>query len=114
MQRVALTTDDILDTVVRMRRQGVEFMSVPRSYYTRLSAQAERLQESVEELEEFNILVDRDSHGYMLQAFTRPVEDRPTLFFEVVQRKGCRSFGKGSARALAEAVEREARPFGGT
>jgi len=109
VQRVALATANILDTVAKMRRQGVEFLSVPHSYYTRLKARVGRMDESIDELEELGILVDRDNSGYLLQALTRPVEDRPTLFFEVVQRKGCRSFGKGNVRALAESIELETK-----
>src|SRR5271170_5519275 len=107
VQRVALATDDILDTVTKMRGQGVEFLNVPHSYYSFLKARVGRMDESIEELEALGILVDRDDSGYLLQALTRPVEDRPTLFFEVLQRKGCRGFGKGNARALAEAIELE-------
>ena len=102
---MALATANILDTVAKMRRQGVEFLSVPHSYYTRLKARGGRIDESLEELEELGILVDRDDSGYLLHALTCPVEDRPTLFFEVLQRKGCRSFGKGNVRGLAEAIE---------
>lgn len=107
VQRISLATENILDTVAKMRRQGVEFLSVPHSYYTRLKARVGQIDESMETLEKLGILVDRDDCGYMLQAVTRPVEDRPTLFFEVVQRKGCRGFGAGSSRALTESIEFE-------
>ncbi len=105
VQRVALATENILDTVAKMRQQGVDFISIPHSYYTRLRARASGIEEPIDILEKLGILVDRDESGYLLQAVTRPVEDRPTLFFEVIQRKGCRGFGKGSFRALSEAIE---------
>ena len=90
-----------------LQEQGVEFLSVPHSYYTELEARVGKIDEPVDELEQLGILVDRDEEGYMLQIFTRPVEDRPTLFFEIIQRKGSRSFGKGNFKALFEAIERE-------
>ena len=90
-----------------LQEQGIEFLRVPHSYYTQLQARTGRIEEPVEELEKLGILVDRDDEGYMLQIFTRPVEDRPTLFFEIIQRKGSRSFGKGNFKALFEAIERE-------
>ncbi len=96
VQRIALATDDILYTVSRMQQQGVEFLRAPRSYYTDLQARVGRIDEPMEELERLGILADRDEDGYVLQIFTRPVEDRPTLFFEIVQRKGGRSSGRGS------------------
>src|SRR5271168_2011797 len=107
VQHIALATNDILDTVGRLQEQGIEFLRVPHSYYTQLQARAGRIDEPLEELEKLGILVDRDDEGYMLQIFTRPVEDRPTLFFEIIQRKGSRSFGKGNFKALFEAIERE-------
>jgi 4-hydroxyphenylpyruvate dioxygenase len=107
VQHIALATDDILSTVSRMQAQGVEFLTVPHTYYTELSARIGRIDEPIEELEKLGILVDRDDEGYMLQIFTRPVEDRPTLFYEIIQRKGSRSFGKGNFKALFEAIERE-------
>ena len=107
VQHIALATDDILGTVAQMQRQGVEFLTIPHSYYTELSTRVGRIDEPIEELERLGILVDRDDEGYMLQIFTRPVEDRPTLFYEVIQRKGSRSFGKGNFKALFEAIERE-------
>jgi len=113
VQRLALATANILDTVAKMRRQGVEFLSVPHSYYARLKARVGRLDESIDELEALGILVDRDDSGYLLRALTSPVEDRPTLFFEVVQRKGCRSFGRGNVHALAEAIELETKAIRG-
>ena len=96
-----------LKTVSRLRAQGVEFLRVPKTYYEDLQARVGRIDEPLGELEDLGILVDRDDEGYMLQIFTKPVEDRPTLFFEVIQRKGSRSFGKGNFKALFEAIERE-------
>ena len=87
-----------------MRAQGVDFLGIPASYYARLRARPGCVEEPIEELERLGILVDWDESGYMLQAVTRPVEDRPTLFFEIVQRKGCGGFGAESFRALSEAV----------
>jgi 4-hydroxyphenylpyruvate dioxygenase len=107
VQHIAMATDDILDTVSRLRRQGVEFLRVPSTYYRELTARVGRVEEPLERLAELDILVDRDDEGYMLQIFTRPVEDRPTLFYEIIQRKGSRGFGKGNFKALFEAIERE-------
>jgi len=107
VQHVAMATDDIIRTVSLMTRQGVEFLHVPASYYEELPRRIGRIDEPIERLAELGILVDRDDQGYMLQIFTRPVEDRPTLFFEIIQRRGSRSFGKGNFRALFEAMERE-------
>jgi 4-hydroxyphenylpyruvate dioxygenase len=107
VQHIALATDDILSTVSRLKAQGVDFLTVPHSYYSELSGRVGRIDEPIEELERLGVLVDRDDEGYMLQIFTRPVEDRPTLFYEIIQRKGSRSFGKGNFKALFEAIERE-------
>ncbi|PWT98492.1 MAG: 4-hydroxyphenylpyruvate dioxygenase, partial [Terriglobia bacterium] len=107
VQHIAMATDDIIGTVSALRRQGVEFLRVPSTYYEDLLARIGPIDEPVEELRQLGILVDRDDEGYMLQIFTRPVEDRPTLFYEVIQRKGSRSFGKGNFKALFEAIERE-------
>jgi len=90
-----------------MQQQGVDFLTIPHSYYTQLQARVGTIEEPIDELERLGILVDRDNEGYMLQIFTRPVEDRPTLFYEIIQRKGSRSFGKGNFKALFEAIERE-------
>jgi 4-hydroxyphenylpyruvate dioxygenase len=106
-QHLALATDNILETVAKMQAQGVEFLTVPHSYYSELQGRVGKIDENIEELERLGILVDRDDEGYMLQIFTKPVEDRPTLFFEIIQRKGSRSFGKGNFKALFEAIERE-------
>jgi len=107
VQHMALATKDILATVSQMKQQGVEFLTVPHSYYADLQARIGKIDEPIEELERLGILVDRDNEGYMLQIFTRPVEDRPTVFYEIIQRKGSRSFGKGNFKALFEAIERE-------
>ncbi len=107
IQHLALATDDIIATVTQLQHQGIEFLKVPHAYYTDLQTRMGKIDEPIEELEKLGILVDRDDEGYMLQIFTRPVEDRPTLFYEIIQRKGSRSFGKGNFKALFEAIERE-------
>src|SRR3978361_1333815 len=107
VQHIALATNDILHTVPRLKEQGVECLTVPHTYYTELQGRIGTIDEPIDELERLGILVDRDNEGYMLQIFTRPVEDRPTLFYEIIQRKGSRSFGKGNFKALFEAIERE-------
>jgi len=106
-QHLALATDDILTTVKALRDRGVEFLSVPTSYYDELQARVGTIDEPVEEQAKLGILVDRDPDGYLLQIFTKPVEDRPTLFYEIIQRKGATSFGKGNFKALFESIERE-------
>jgi 4-hydroxyphenylpyruvate dioxygenase len=107
VQHIALATDNIIETVGKLRAQGVDFLRVPSAYYDELQGRVGKIDEPVAELQDLGILVDRDDEGYMLQIFTRPVEDRPTLFYEVIQRKGSRSFGKGNFKALFEAIERE-------
>ncbi len=107
VQHVALLTKDITETVGRLRRNGIEFLRVPDSYYAALPQRVGEIAESIETLKDLAILVDRDEDGYLLQLFTRPVQDRPTLFFEIIERKGSRGFGKGNFRALFEAIERE-------
>jgi 4-hydroxyphenylpyruvate dioxygenase len=107
VQHIAMATDNIIGTVGTLRRQGVEFLRVPTTYYDDLEDRVGKIEEPIAELKQLGILVDRDDEGYMLQIFTRPVEDRPTLFYEVIQRKGSRSFGKGNFKALFEAIERE-------
>lgn len=107
VQHIALGTSDIIDSVTLLRRQGVEFLHVPHAYYRDLTARVGKIDEPIDKLEELGILVDRDDEGYMMQIFTRPVEDRPTLFYEVIERKGGRGFGKGNFKALFEAIERE-------
>ncbi len=107
VQHIAMATDNIIETVGTLRRQGVDFLRVPSTYYEDLLARTGPIDEPVAALQELGILVGRDDEGYMLQIFTRPVEDRPTLFYEIIQRKGSRSFGKGNFKALFEAIERE-------
>jgi 4-hydroxyphenylpyruvate dioxygenase len=107
VQHIALATDDILHTVSELKRRGVEFLSVPGSYYEDLAQRIGKIDEDIKALRDLNILVDRDEEGYLLQIFSKPVEDRPTLFYEIIQRKGAKSFGKGNFKALFEAIERE-------
>jgi 4-hydroxyphenylpyruvate dioxygenase len=107
VQHIAMATDDIISSVTKLRDQGVEFLSIPTTYYEELTARVGRIDEPIDELARLGILVDRDDEGYMLQIFTKPVQDRPTLFYEIIQRKGSRSFGKGNFKALFEAIERE-------
>jgi 4-hydroxyphenylpyruvate dioxygenase len=107
VQHIALHTDDIVGTVGAMRDRGVEFLGAPHSYYEALGDRAAGIDEDLDRLEDLSVLIDRDDDGYLLQIFTRPVGDRPTLFFEVIQRKGCKGFGKGNFKALFEAIERE-------
>jgi 4-hydroxyphenylpyruvate dioxygenase len=107
VQHIAMATGDIVHTVSKLRDQGVEFLRVPTTYYEELEQRVGKIDEPVDQLAELGILVDRDDEGYMLQIFTKPVEDRPTLFYEVIQRKGSRSFGKGNFKALFESIERE-------
>jgi 4-hydroxyphenylpyruvate dioxygenase len=107
VQHVAMATDNILETVTALRSRGVEFLHVPTSYYDELLDRVGAIDEDVTELGKLGILVDRDDEGYLLQIFTRPVQDRPTVFYEIIQRKGARSFGKGNFKALFEAIERE-------
>ena len=105
VQHIAMATNDILGTVSKLQQQGVRFITVPHSYYTELEGRIGRIDEPIAELEKLGILVDRDDEGYMLQIFTKPVEDRPTLFFEIIQRKGNEGFGEGNFRALFESIE---------
>ncbi|MBC7409652.1 MAG: 4-hydroxyphenylpyruvate dioxygenase [Arcicella sp.] len=107
VQHVAVATNDIIYTVTELKARGVDFLEVPSSYYDNLTARVGKIDEAIESLKALNILVDRDEEGYLLQIFTKPVEDRPTLFFEIIQRKGAVSFGKGNFKALFEAIERE-------
>jgi 4-hydroxyphenylpyruvate dioxygenase len=107
VQHVAMATNDIVETVTALRNRGVEFLRVPTTYYDDLLDRVGHIDEDLEPLKELGILVDRDEEGYLLQIFTKPVEDRPTLFFEIIQRKGAKSFGKGNFKALFEAIERE-------
>jgi 4-hydroxyphenylpyruvate dioxygenase len=107
VQHVAMATNDIVKTVTELRSRGVEFLRVPTTYYDDLLDRVGHIDEDLEPLKELGILVDRDNEGYLLQLFTKPVEDRPTLFFEIIQRKGAKSFGKGNFKALFEAIEAE-------
>jgi len=107
VQHIAVATNNIFETVDRLKDQGVEFLYVPDSYYDDLLDRVGDIDEEIGELSKRGILVDRDDEGYLLQLFTKPVADRPTLFFEIIQRKGARSFGKGNFKALFEAIERE-------
>lgn len=106
-QHIAVATDDIVFTVSEMRRRGVEFLHVPGSYYDTVPDRVGEIAEDLENLKRLGIMVDRDEEGYLLQIFTKPVEDRPTLFFEIIQRKGAKSFGKGNFKALFESIEAE-------
>ena len=107
VQHLALATEDIIETVTALRNRGVEFLSAPASYYDDLQKRVGKIDEPLDKLQELGILVDRDPDGYLLQIFSRTVQDRPTLFFEIIERKGARSFGKGNFKALFEAIERE-------
>lgn len=107
VQHVALATNDIVSTVKELKSRGVEFLQVPTTYYDDLLDRVGTIDEDLAPLKELGILVDRDDEGYLLQLFTKPVQDRPTLFFEIIQRKGAKSFGKGNFKALFEAIERE-------
>ena len=107
VQHIAITTRDIIKTVAILKEKGIEFLTVPQSYYASLPERVGEIQEDIQELAELGILVDRESDGYLLQIFTKPVEDRPTLFFEIIQRKGAKGFGKGNFKALFESIERE-------
>jgi len=107
MQHVAMATKDILKTVSALRKRGVEFLTVPDTYYETVPDRVGHIEEHLEDLKALNILADRDDEGYLLQIFTKPVEDRPTVFFEIIQRMGAKSFGKGNFKALFESIERE-------
>ncbi|HEX9983392.1 MAG TPA: 4-hydroxyphenylpyruvate dioxygenase [Thermoanaerobaculia bacterium] len=107
VQHVALICGDVIETVSKLRDNGVEFLRVPDSYYDELPARVGEVEEPMDQLKDLGILVDRDEEGYLLQIFTKPVQDRPTVFFEIIQRKGSRGFGKGNFRALFESIERE-------
>jgi 4-hydroxyphenylpyruvate dioxygenase len=106
-QHIALRCNDVLYTVGKLQRNGMEFLRVPDSYYAALPARVGEIEEHVEQLRDLGILADRDEEGYLLQIFSKPVEDRPTMFFEFIQRKGCRGFGKGNFKALFESIELE-------
>ena len=107
VQHMAVATDNILETVAELRNRGIEFLQVPYTYYDDLLDRVGHIEEDFDEVRRLNILIDRDDQGYLLQLFTKPVQDRPTLFFEIIQRRGARAFGKGNFKALFEAIERE-------
>ncbi len=107
VQHMALATDNIIETVTALQQRGVEFLTVPASYYETVLDRVGEIDEDLAPLKELGILIDRDDEGYLLQIFTKPVLDRPTMFFEIIQRKGAQSFGKGNFKALFEAIERE-------
>lgn len=107
VQHIAMATNNIIETVTELQKRGVEFLHIPSTYYETLLDRVGHIDEELNALKRLGILVDRDDEGYLLQIFTRPVEDRPTLFFEIIQRKGAKSFGKGNFKALFEAIERE-------
>ena len=107
VQHIAVATDNIIETVTELRRRGVEFLYVPENYYEDIPDRVGMIEEDLAVLKNLNILIDRDEEGYLLQLFSKPVEDRPTLFFEIIQRHGAKSFGKGNFKALFEAIERE-------
>ncbi|MBW8050903.1 MAG: 4-hydroxyphenylpyruvate dioxygenase [Cytophagales bacterium] len=107
VQHIALATDDILQTVTELKKRGVDFLVIPGNYYDTLLDRVGKIDEDIKPLKDLNILVDRDDEGYLLQIFTKPVEDRPTLFYEIIQRKGAKSFGKGNFKALFESIELE-------
>lgn len=107
VQHIAVATDNIIETVTALRDRGVEFLRVPSTYYESVLDRVGTIDEDLEPLKELGILIDRDDEGYLLQIFTKPIEPRPTMFFEIIQRKGAKSFGKGNFKALFEAIERE-------
>ena len=107
VQHIAVATDDIIFTVDQLRKNGVEFLYVPDNYYETVEERVGKIEENLDDLKRLNILIDRDDEGYLLQIFTKPVQDRPTVFYEIIQRKGAKSFGKGNFQALFEAIERE-------
>ncbi len=107
VQHVAIATNDIVKTVSELQKRGIEFLAIPASYYETVLDRVGKIDEDLQPLQELGILIDRDNEGYLLQIFSKPLEDRPTLFFEIIQRKGAKSFGKGNFKALFEALERE-------
>lgn len=107
VQHIALTTSNIMQTVTQLQEKGIEFLRIPTTYYQTLEARVGKINEPVDKLAELGILVDRDEEGYLLQIFTKPVEDRPTVFYEIIERHGSRGFGQGNFKSLFEAIERE-------
>jgi 4-hydroxyphenylpyruvate dioxygenase len=107
VQHIAIATDNIIKTVDQLRKNGIDFLYVPDTYYEDVLSRVGQIDEDLSELKRLNILIDRDEDGYLLQIFTKPVQDRPTVFYEIIQRKGAKSFGKGNFKALFESIERE-------
>jgi 4-hydroxyphenylpyruvate dioxygenase len=107
VQHIAVATENIVETVTALKARGVEFLYVPETYYDDVLDRVGKIDEDLAPLKKLGILIDRDEEGYLLQLFTKPVLDRPTMFFEIIQRKGAKSFGKGNFKALFEAIERE-------
>ncbi len=107
IQHVAIATNDIVKTVTELQKRGIDFLNIPDSYYETVLDRVGKIDEDLEPLQKLGVLIDRDEEGYLLQIFSKPLEDRPTLFFEIIQRKGAQSFGKGNFKALFEALERE-------
>ena len=107
VQHIAIQTNNIIKSIKALRNNGVDFLVVPDSYYDDLKKRVGNIDEDIDRLKKLNILVDRDEEGYLLQLFTKPIEDRPTLFIEIIQRKGSRGFGQGNFQALFESIERE-------
>jgi 4-hydroxyphenylpyruvate dioxygenase len=107
VQHIAVATENIVETVTALKARGVEFLYVPETYYDDVLDRVGKIDEDLAPLKKLGILIDRDDEGYLLQLFTKPVLDRPTMFFEIIQRKGAKSFGKGNFKALFEAIERE-------
>lgn len=107
VQHVAIATNDIVASVTELQKRGIEFLNIPESYYETVLDRVGKIDEDIEPLKRLGILIDRDDEGYLLQIFSKPLEDRPTVFFEIIQRKGAQSFGKGNFKALFEALERE-------
>ena len=107
MQHIAILTDDIIKSITSLRENGVDFLDVPANYYDNLESRIGVIAEDMDKLKDLKILVDRDNDGYLLQLFTKPIEDRPTLFIEIIQRKGSKGFGQGNFQALFESIEKE-------
>ena len=107
VQHIAILTDDIIKSITALRENGVDFLDVPGNYYDDLESRIGKIDEDMDKLKELKILVDRDRDGYLLQLFTKPIEDRPTLFIEIIQRKGSQGFGQGNFQALFESIEKE-------
>ncbi|HMN32897.1 MAG TPA: 4-hydroxyphenylpyruvate dioxygenase [Chitinophagaceae bacterium] len=107
VQHIAVATNNIIETVTELKNRGVEFLKIPQNYYETVLDRVGKIDEDIKPLSELGILIDKDDEGYLLQIFSKPVQDRPTLFFEIIQRKGAQSFGKGNFKALFESLERE-------